>query len=583
MTKTDERNGVVRLEDADGRTVEWERRGSPARAGGVKVCRADGIELRAGDRIRRTRNDVGLGFANSRLAEVAGMDGGTVTFRLEDGRRIALERGDPQLRHLGRTWASTVHAFQGRTVDHVVVAMKSSHPHLTTQKSFHVEISRARDSADLVTDDAGRLKEQLQAATGERIAALEAIRGGDKGIAGYGWGRASAILISRIICVYNLDSTQTPKRSRRPRMRSIFRRPAPCPVASVRHGRRRLSAALFAVVLPGLAAAPPAATAEVNLYSYRQPFLIEPILEKFTEETGIEVNVVFANKGMIDRIRAAGPNNPADAILTVDIGRLDGLVGAGLLEPVESPVLEANIPAPLRHPDGLWFGLTTRARVVFAHRIRVGKDEIANTSDLADPRFRGRVCSRSGKHVYNIAYLAAIIAREGEEAAEKWLRGVKANLVRKPQGNDRAQAKAIYEGVCDIALGNTYYMGKMATNEKKPEQQDWARAVRVQFLDQGRGDPGQHVNISGAGVIRGAKNREDAVRLIEFLSGDIAQEMYASSNFEYPVKPGVTTDPLIEGLGAFRADPLPLSEIARHRRTASRIVDRVGFEEGPPG
>lgn len=332
------------------------------------------------------------------------------------------------------------------------------------------------------------------------------------------------------------------------------------------------------MALPGLAAAP-AATAEVNLYSYRQPFLIEPILAKFTEETGIEVNVVFAKKGMIDKIRAAGENNPADAVLTVDIGRLDGLVEAGLLEPVSSPMLDANIPSTLRHPDGLWFGLTTRARVVFAHRTRVGEDEIMNTSDLADPKFKGRVCSRSGKNGYNIAYLAAVIARNGEEAAEEWLQGVKANLARKPQGNDRAQAKAIHEGVCDVSLGNTYYIGKMATNQKKPEQQDWASSVRVQFLDQD--GPGQHVNISGAGVIKGAKNREDAVKLIEFLAGDIAQGMYASSNFEYPVKDGVDTDPLIEALGEFRADTLPLSEIARHRKAASRIVDRVGFEQGP--
>ena len=362
-------------------------------------------------------------------------------------------------------------------------------------------------------------------------------------------------------------------------MRSIAARLASRPAASPSRGRRRLPAALFAAVLPGLAAVH--AAAEVNLYSYRQPFLIEPILAKFTEETGIEVNVVFAKKGMIDKIRAAGENNPADAVLTVDIGRLDGLVEAGLLEPVASPVLEANVPSTLRHPDGLWFGLTTRARVVFAHRTRVGGDEIMNTSDLADPKFKGRVCSRSGKHGYNVAFLAAIIAHRGEAEAEEWLRGVKANLARKPQGNDRAQAKAIYEGVCDVALGNTYYMGKMATNEKKPEQKDWASAVRVQFLDQD--GPGQHVNISGAGVIEGAKNREDAVRLIEFLSGDVAQGMYASSNFEYPVKAGVATDPLIEGLGEFRADTLPLSEIARHRKAASRIVDRVGFEEGPQG
>ena len=343
---------------------------------------------------------------------------------------------------------------------------------------------------------------------------------------------------------------------------------------TTRIGRIRLGAALFAALV-----AAPSIAAEVNLYSYRQPFLIEPILAKFTEETGIEVNVVFAKKGMIDKIKAAGENNPADAVLTVDIGRLDALVNAGLVEPIESEVLQANIPASLRHPDGLWFGLTTRARVVYAHKSRVGADEVLTTADLADPKLKGRVCSRSGKHGYNVAYIAAVIARDGEAAAQQWLEGVKANLARKPQGNDRAQAKAIYEGVCDVAFANTYYVGKMATNDKKPEQQDWASAIRVQFLDQD--GPGQHVNISGAAVIKGAKNREDAIRLIEFLSGDIAQEMYASSNFEYPVKAGVATDPLIEALGEFRADSLSLSEIARHRKAASQLVDRVGFEEGP--
>ena len=249
-----------------------------------------------------------------------------------------------------------------------------------------------------------------------------------------------------------------------------------------------------------------AGAAEVNLYSYRQPFLIEPILSKFTEETGIEVNVVFAKKGMIDKIRAAGENNPADAVLTVDIGRLDGLVEAGLLEPVESSVLEATVPAALRHPDGLWFGLTTRARVVYAHKDRVASDAIMNTADLADPKLKPVGCARGRG---STATTSPSSPRSSPATARRrprtGFRGVKANLARKPQGNDRAQAKAIHEGVCDVALANTYYMGKMATNEKKPEQKDWASVIRVHFLDQD--GPGQHVNISGAGVIKGAKNR----------------------------------------------------------------------------
>ena len=328
-----------------------------------------------------------------------------------------------------------------------------------------------------------------------------------------------------------------------------------------------------------LAAAASHADGEVNLYSYRQPFLIEPMLEEFTRQTGTQVNVVFAKKGMIEKIKAAGDNNPADAVLTVDIGRLDGLRKAQLLEPVDSAILNEAIPANLRHPDGLWFGLTTRARLALTSGDRVKPGELETLADLADPKFRGRICSRSGKNGYNVALIASVIAHEGEEAAEKWLTGVRDNLARKPQGNDRAQAKGIYEGVCDVAIANHYYMGKMATNEKKPEQKDWANAVNVQFLDQdGRGN---HVNISGAAVIKGAKNRDNAVALLEFLAGDKAQNMYATVNFEFPVKDGIRTHELVESWGTFKADTLSLEEIARHRTTATKLVDKTGFDAGP--
>ena len=321
------------------------------------------------------------------------------------------------------------------------------------------------------------------------------------------------------------------------------------------------------------------AASEVNLYSYRQPFLIEPMLDEFTRQTGIEVNVVFANKGMVEKIRAAGANNPADAVLTVDVGRLDALRQAGLLEPVGSSILNETIPAHLRHPEGLWFGLTTRARIALVSKDRVQPGELETLADLADPKFRGRICSRSGKHVYNVALIASVIANEGEAAAEQWLSGVRSNLARKPQGNDRAQSKAIYEGVCDVAISNHYYMGKMATNEENPEQKKWAAAVRVQFLDQqGRGN---HVNISGAAVIKGAKNMANAIALMEFLAGDMAQNMYATVNFEYPIKAGIKTHPLVESWGAFKADDLSLEEIARNRKAATMLVDKTGFDVGP--
>ena len=345
--------------------------------------------------------------------------------------------------------------------------------------------------------------------------------------------------------------------------------------------RKSRPVVLLASLAAAFAAAPAHAEGEVNLYSYRQPFLIEPMLDEFTKQTGIAVNVVFAKKGMVEKIKAAGANNPADAVLTVDVGRLDALSQAGLLQPVNSMVLDETIPAHLRHPDGLWFGLTTRARLALVSRDRVKPGELETLAELADPKFRGRICTRSGKHVYNVALIASVIAHEGEAAAERWLAGVRDNLARKPQGNDRAQAKGIHEGVCDVAISNHYYMGKMATNDKEPEQKEWAKSVRVQFLDQeGRGN---HVNISGAAVIKDAKNMDNAIALIEFLAGDEAQNLYATVNFEYPVKAGVKTDPLVESWGAFKADALSIEEIARHRKAASKLVDKTGFDGGPAG
>lgn len=318
---------------------------------------------------------------------------------------------------------------------------------------------------------------------------------------------------------------------------------------------------------------------EVNLYSYRQPFLIKPMLDEFTKQSGIKVNTVFAKKGMLEKIKAAGANNPADAVLTVDIGRLNELKEAGLLQPVKSAILSANIPAHLRHPDGLWFGLTLRARMVLASKERIKEGAITSLADLADPKLKNSICIRSGKHAYNIALIASVIAHDGEANAEKWLRGLKANLARKPQGNDRAQAKGIYEGVCSVALTNNYYLGLMATNDKKPEQKEWANAVRVIFLDQdGRG---QHVNISGAAVTSTAKNRDNAVKLVEFLSGDFAQGMYASQNHEYPVKAGVEWSEMVKSWGKFKIDNINIEEIAKNRAAASKLIDKVGFNDGP--
>lgn len=320
-----------------------------------------------------------------------------------------------------------------------------------------------------------------------------------------------------------------------------------------------------------------AAGNEVNLYSVRQAFLMEPLLQAFTADTGIKVNIVYLKKGMLERLKLEGMNSPADAILTTDIGNLHNHAKADLLQPVKSSALEANIPANLRHPDGLWYGLTVRARVIYAHKDRVKPGEVTTYEDLASEKMKGRVCSRSGKHLYNVSLLASIVANNGRDAAVKWASGLKNSLARKPQGNDRAQVKAVYEGVCDVAIGNTYYMGKMATNEKSPEQKEWAKSVNIIFPNQN--DRGAHVNISGAAVTKSAKNKENAIKLIEYLSGDAAQKQYAMDNFEYPVKAGVALHPMVASWGDFKSDAVFLSKVADQRTEASKIMDEVGFNQ----
>ncbi len=219
---------------------------------------------------------------------------------------------------------------------------------------------------------------------------------------------------------------------------------------------------------------------EVNIYSYRQPYLIDPLLKEFTQETGIKVNVIFAEKGLIERIQAEGRNSPADLLLTVDVGNLTQATDAGIAQPIHTPALDAAIPPAYRAADDQWIGLTRRARVVYASKERVKQDKITY-EDLADPKWRGKICIRSGQHVYNVALIASMIAHHGEEWTEQWLKGVKANLARKPAGDDRLQVKGVYAGECDIAIGNTYYMGAMLQNDKEPEQKAWANSVNILF------------------------------------------------------------------------------------------------------
>ena len=314
------------------------------------------------------------------------------------------------------------------------------------------------------------------------------------------------------------------------------------------------------------------AEGEVNIYSYRQPFLIRPMLDAFTQQSGIKTNVVFAPKGMIERLKREGRNSPADVVLTTDIGRLNDAVEAGVLQPVRTEKLLANIPSTDRDPTGLWYGLTRRARIVFASRERVKPDDLSTYEALTDAKWKRRICMRSSQHVYNVALLASLVAHHGGPKAEEWARGLKANLARKPQGNDRAQVKAVFAGECDLALGNTYYMGQMLANEK---QVPWANAVFMFFPN--REGRGTHVNVSGAGVTKHSARKENAVKLLEFLSDEPAQKMYAEKNYEYPVKPGVPWSRLVESWGRYKADTIDMVKIAKNRAAAIRIFDRVGI------
>jgi iron(III) transport system substrate-binding protein len=321
-----------------------------------------------------------------------------------------------------------------------------------------------------------------------------------------------------------------------------------------------------------------AETGEINIYSYRQPYLINPLLKAFTNQTGIKVNVIFAEKGLIERIQAEGRNSPADVLLTVDVGNLTQATDAGIAQPIQSATLDAAIPQAYRAADDQWFGLTRRARVVYASKERVKQGQITY-EELADAKWRGRICIRSGQHVYNVALIASMIAAHGDEWTEQWLRGVKANLARKPAGDDRLQVKGLYAGECDIAVGNTYYMGVMLQNDKEPEQKDWANSVNILFPN--TGDRGTHVNVSGAMVAKYAPHKNNAIKLLEFLASDQGQEMYAEVNNEYPVKPGVPWSPLVKSWGEFKADPISLNDIAALRKKASELVDKVGFDDGP--
>jgi iron(III) transport system substrate-binding protein len=331
----------------------------------------------------------------------------------------------------------------------------------------------------------------------------------------------------------------------------------------------------IAIALTGLAAAGlPAVEQEINLYTTREPGLIQPLVDAFSKSTGIKVNSIFVKDGLPERVLAEGTRSPADILMAVDIGALVDLVEKGVTQPVRSKTLESAIPSHLRAADGSWFALSLRARVVYAHA-DLGLTALSY-EQLAEPTWKGKICSRAGQHPYNTALIAAYIAHHGEAAAETWLRGVKTGLARAATGGDRDGARDIMGGICDLAIGNSYYVGLMRSGAGGPEQQKWGSAIKVILPTFAKG--GTHVNVSGAAIARHSPNRAAAVQFLEYLVSDAAQKIYAEANYEYPVKPGVAAHAIIAALGPLKVDGLPLAEIARHRAAASRLVDKVAFD-----
>lgn len=313
---------------------------------------------------------------------------------------------------------------------------------------------------------------------------------------------------------------------------------------------------------------------QVNIYSFRQPFLIEPILAEFSKETGIETKVIFAKKGLIQRLKREGELSPADLVLTSDFNKLLQLKEQGLSQEFElSETLDKHIPVQFRDSNKHWLALTKRVRNIYSSKANAGDQSNIRYEDLADTKFKGKICTRSGKHPYNLGLVASMIAHHGEAETESWLKGVKANLARKPQGNDRAQVKAIKEGLCDISLGNSYYLGKMLQD---PKQIAWANAVNLNFPNQQ--DRGSHINVSGAVIAKHAPHKAAAQQLLEFLAADQAQNLYAELNMEYPVSISAKPSALVQSWGEFKADPIALEKVALFRKQALKLIDRVHFD-----
>ncbi len=336
----------------------------------------------------------------------------------------------------------------------------------------------------------------------------------------------------------------------------------------------RLSVSM-AAIMASAGVAGSALADELNIYSARHYDADEQLYQAFTEETGIEVNLLEGDSDqLIERIQREGVASPADVMITVDAGRLWRAEQEGIFQSVESDVLNERLPEAMRHPDGLWFGFSQRARVIFYNLENFDPEQIDTYEDLADPSFEGQVCIRSSNNIYNQSLLASMISHHGADEAEEWAQGVVNNMARAPEGGDTDQILGVASGECDIAVANHYYYVRLLTSDDASQR---AEAEKVGIIFPNQNDRGTHVNVGGAGVAANAPHYDNAVRFLEYLASDTAQEIFASGNFEFPVVDGIARHEVLEGWEDFKTDELNVSELGNNNPEAIRIFDRVGW------
>lgn len=340
---------------------------------------------------------------------------------------------------------------------------------------------------------------------------------------------------------------------------------------------KKLSTLIAAVTLLTFSPVHAAEEKELNLYTARHYQTDEALYTDFTKQTGIKVNrIEGAEDPLMERIKSEGDKSPADVFITVDAGRLWRADQAGLFQPITSKVLDSRIPAAYRAPDGTWYGFSARARIIVYNKAAVKPDELKSYADLADPRWKGRICARSAGHVYMLSLISSVIAHDGEQKAEQWAKGVAGNLAREPKGGDTDQLKAVAAGECDIAISNTYYFVRLLKSTK-PEDRAVVEKLGVIWPD--KNGPGVHMNISGGGVLKYAPHKENAIKFLEYLASDQAQQYFANGNNEWPVVPGVKVNNAeLESLGKFKADTLNVGELGKNQPAAQKVADRVGWK-----